>query len=71
MDWKEEFKDRFTPKVLNGDWMGTPYNIPKWIETEVIEKLIEDIPDYKNASGVYLREKEQLKAKWLGKEQNA
>jgi hypothetical protein len=38
---------------------------------DIIEKLIEDIPDYQSTSPVYLREKEQLRAKWLGKEQNA
>jgi hypothetical protein len=35
---------------------------------EVIGSMIEEIPDYKSATGIYLREKEQLKAKWLGKD---
>lgn len=60
-NWKKAYKK----KVLDGSMP-----VCEFIETEIIEKLIEDVLDYQSATGVYLREKEQLKAKWLGKETN-
>jgi hypothetical protein len=75
MDWKEQFYKQFTDCVdAENDYYdsqfteGRPCRVEDFIRTKIIEKLIEDIPDYQSTSPVYLREKEQLRAKWLGKE---
>jgi hypothetical protein len=52
------------------DWIGEldvqeVIDFAEEYNKQTVEKLIEDIPDYQNARGVYLLEKQQLRAKWL------
>ncbi len=67
MNWKEELKSWET-------WNGDPPNTEDYeiFITELIEKLIEDIPEFimesKTATSLPLEKlKQQLKAKWLKK----
>jgi hypothetical protein len=61
-NWKEQFDKRY------GGLFGVKGSIKNFIQTEVIEKLIEDIPD-EHSAGMFLASnkdiKEQLRKKWL------
>ena len=79
-NWKEEFLKRFRRKG-HIDWSYVPNDqIIRFIETEVIEKIIEDIPltegigctDVEGEGGGCWcatdinKVQKQLRAKWLG-----
>lgn len=72
--WKEEFErqfDHYNPIHDNGrdipTWNGADFeNIQHFISTQIIEKLIEEIPDRPTITAQQL--KQQLKAKWLSKQ---
>lgn len=64
MNWKEKFDDTFIT-------LPSPREIEQFIETEIIEKLIEDIHDLESTSAGTLDTrplKAKLRAKWLGKD---
>ena len=65
MDWNEQLFSMYDNR--NDDWES----IEHFIETEIIEKLIEDIPSDPGTAGDNEYIKQQLRAKWLGKEHNA
>jgi hypothetical protein len=60
MNWKNKFglawEDAFSPK-----WMHPADGIQEFISVEIIEKIIEDIPDWNCPENL----KQQLKDKWL------
>lgn len=68
MNWKEQF---------NKEWGGLRYDgtdvlFKKFISTQIIEKLIEDIPDnwgpdlsYAQRGELFRKLKQQLRDKWL------
>lgn len=75
INWKEEFDELAKYSTISSDpaiaFRLEP--IKKFVETEIIEKLIEEIPDNMetklgNEWGTYLyghQLKQQLRAKWL------
>lgn len=70
MNWKEQFKGEFA----SGEFLGTGITristVEKFIETEIIEKLIEEMPEhcdyFVGERPTLTRIKQQLRAKWLG-----
>jgi hypothetical protein len=74
MGWMKNFQSRFSDQ----DDLLPPVpvkNATGFIETEIIEKLIEDARKVYSPLSTYERAledaDEQLKAKWLGRKQNA
>ncbi len=74
MNWKEQFDKEFWVEEAD-DWGSTPNpsEIKSFISTQIIEKLIEDIPDDINDAALHTRIssnatgilKRQLRNKWL------
>lgn len=82
MNWKERFKWHFYNSEINNEygWLAEMMNggdsgkeILDFISTEIIEELIEDIPEYleghaghyKRTSQQMLGTRQQLRDKWL------
>lgn len=69
MNWKEQFDKSFVVNGLTSSW-GNPTALKHFISTEIIEKLIDEIPDsHYSDSGMYITSnkqlKQQLRDKWL------
>lgn len=78
-NWKEGLDEWYKelPNILPTHnvriWKVSPHEVQAFIQTEIIEKLIEDIPEnIESSDGWYYARtaetKHQLRAKWLGKE---
>jgi len=59
MDWKEKINELALKGLIS---YGTEIELQDFISTEIIEKLIADIPDEDNSLESV---KQQLKDKWL------
>lgn len=60
MNWKEQFQSKFLRQMP----IQTGMDCEKFIETEIIEKIIDNIPDLYGGALTDLL-KQQLKDKWL------
>ena len=66
-NWKEQFELRLTQACLDDIPVRQKKILYGIIETEIIEKLIEDVrPEIGNGSRM-----RELRAKWLGKDDHA
>jgi len=73
MNWKERFDLQFSSWELPEENILYPKEVKDFISTEIIEKLIEGIPDNANVRDSYDGDidlsgkdlKQQLKDKWL------
>lgn len=67
MNWKKEFDKQFTSSKFPAHNLNYPGNVKDFISTEIIEKLIEDIPNHSPWSVVdeLAKLKQQLRDKWL------
>jgi hypothetical protein len=76
MNWKEQFNDLFTADIYEKEWseeltsfkeVSVNEDIQDFISTEIIEKLIADIPSWDSSIETSLTHiKQQLRDKWLG-----
>lgn len=72
MNWKEQFEKYYGHDLAEIDKTASE-NIQHFISKEIIERLINDIPDESfNEDGYFMQNnkplKQQLKSRWLGKE---
>jgi hypothetical protein len=67
MNWKEQFdKELCTETHLNRKYINQlPNEVKDFISTEIIEKLIADIPDEDGTPMPIQTIKDQLRDKWL------
>jgi hypothetical protein len=68
MNWKDNFSEKFYDSLRNRrQFHFVEQDLREFIETEIIEKLIEEAASYfRDDYGMVA----ELRAKWLGKEQS-